>query len=199
MSKYSSLNISYDRPAPEPHFIPGYTGHCPELENQIGIAYPIATYLILRNRPDVASILSDMRPSRSTYGSQKSQSSKDRHKSRNHMTETGKDGYKSSCHDRDSHRCSSKDISKGKKDRKQWNTEGSQKRNVKNNGCGRKQKHLEVDISFGNNMKPNSYECGAKSHRHLYLEGDMGCGQNQEIGDNFDGSEGHKHSSSGGT
>ncbi|XP_015911489.1 uncharacterized protein [Parasteatoda tepidariorum] len=54
-------NARYDRPVPEPHFIPGYTGHCPFLSDYVGINYPWATHAVMQFRPDIAKRLSAMR------------------------------------------------------------------------------------------------------------------------------------------
>lgn len=47
---------------PQPYFIPGYTGHCPGLRQVIGISYGRATNEILKNRPEVANVLSPLDP-----------------------------------------------------------------------------------------------------------------------------------------
>ncbi|XP_035211379.1 UPF0605 protein GA14893-like [Stegodyphus dumicola] len=52
----------YDRPVPEPHFIPGYTGHCPDLFDQVGITYPWATHAVLEDKPELANRLSSIKP-----------------------------------------------------------------------------------------------------------------------------------------
>lgn len=47
---------------PQPHFIPGYTGHCPGLSEVIGASYGRATNEILKNRPGTADRLRPLDP-----------------------------------------------------------------------------------------------------------------------------------------
>ena len=43
---------------PQPHFIPGYTGFCPDLSQVIGASYARATNEILKKKPEIAGRLS---------------------------------------------------------------------------------------------------------------------------------------------
>lgn len=42
---------------PQPHFIPGYTGFCPELSRVVGASYARVTNEILKDRPEIANRL----------------------------------------------------------------------------------------------------------------------------------------------
>ncbi|GIY34978.1 uncharacterized protein CEXT_481711 [Caerostris extrusa] len=47
---------------PEPHFIPGYTGFCPNMPDKIGIPYSWATHDVMHEQPDISMRLSAMKP-----------------------------------------------------------------------------------------------------------------------------------------
>ncbi|KAF8773382.1 hypothetical protein HNY73_016052 [Argiope bruennichi] len=56
---------------PEPHFIPGYTGFCPDLVDKIGVTYPWATYAVMAEQPDIAMRLSPIKPPKLQYAFQR--------------------------------------------------------------------------------------------------------------------------------
>ncbi|GBN63381.1 hypothetical protein AVEN_2704-1 [Araneus ventricosus] len=56
---------------PEPHFIPGYAGFCPDLVDKIGITYPWATYAVMAEQPDIAMRLAPIKPPKHQYAFQR--------------------------------------------------------------------------------------------------------------------------------
>ncbi|GFQ68564.1 hypothetical protein TNCT_104361 [Trichonephila clavata] len=49
-------------PVPEPHFIPGYTGFCPGLSDQVGHSYSWATHIIMKGHPTIGKRLARIKP-----------------------------------------------------------------------------------------------------------------------------------------
>lgn len=165
------------------------------MAEQIGISYSIATYFILKDRPDVASILSDIRPARSKYGRIKGHQTSKEGDSRMSVkdgsrSEKGTEGDHRSHEDMDGHRCGSKEINKsrdGERKRKQWVNSGSLKLKT-------------MDPT----PKQSSCDSGSESHRHQHSEGDMAYDDKQGTDDHYcgsehsnSGSEDYKHSHSG--
>ncbi|GFU23358.1 uncharacterized protein NPIL_131711 [Nephila pilipes] len=54
-------------PAPEPKFITGYTGFCPDLLDKIGMNYPWSTHKVLSKQLDIAMRLAPTKASRRRY------------------------------------------------------------------------------------------------------------------------------------
>ncbi|GFY55807.1 uncharacterized protein TNIN_337501 [Trichonephila inaurata madagascariensis] len=53
--------LTHLRP-PEPFFISGYAGFCPDLLNRIGVSYPWATFEVLAEHPEYGERLAPIKP-----------------------------------------------------------------------------------------------------------------------------------------